>query len=224
MSSGTHILRGDVLMSRSRCDAPAADFAIIRVGDNGTAMLLPTQTKTDSWTGVRPGTPTSAAIHAANSSHDRLRSDTARRAFTARDAHHARPQIYIRRLGIMGAVSQSGHALKPHAGVQEQPEDGEVAPVAEILARAVRQQSPHIVNGQHRDELLRDHRGRVLAIGEVVTSPSSSSHLKSCWSDLYRVAADEGLGPLQLSPDEGFYVLTADAACRGGHALDGQER
>jgi len=34
--------------------------------------------------------------------------------------------------------------------------------------------------------------GRILAIGDPAISPSSSSHLKSCWSDRYRVAADEG--------------------------------
>ena len=46
-----------------------------------------TQIRTDSRTGVRTGAPTSAAIHTANTSHSRLRSDIARRDFTATHLH-----------------------------------------------------------------------------------------------------------------------------------------
>src|SRR5438067_11256654 len=38
------------------------------------------------------------------------------------DAHHARSEVHVGQLGIVGVVSQSGHAFESHAGVEEEPD------------------------------------------------------------------------------------------------------
>lgn len=52
---------------------------------------------------------------------------------------------HVRPIGIVGAVPQSAHALEPHAGIEEQPDDRGVATVAGVLARADSKQAPDLV-------------------------------------------------------------------------------
>jgi hypothetical protein len=65
---------------------------------------------------------------------------------------------------------------------REQTNDRGVAPVAEVLAGAVRQPEPHMIVGEHEYGLLSNLGGRILAIGDPSISPSSSSQLKNCCS------------------------------------------
>ena len=71
----------------------------------------PAQTRTNSRTGVRPGTPTSAVIHTARTSHNRARCDPARRDFTATHLHRRRevgPGIPTRPGSISAHQDRSG--------------------------------------------------------------------------------------------------------------------
>jgi hypothetical protein len=61
------------------------------------------------------------------------------------DPRHSRAQVYVRRVGIVGAVPQSAHALESHAGIEEQPDDRSVATITEVLARARSKQAPDLV-------------------------------------------------------------------------------
>ena len=47
---------------------------------------------------------------------------------------HPRPQVHVGRIRIGGVVTETGHALQSHPGVQEQADDRQVPPIAEVLA------------------------------------------------------------------------------------------
>lgn len=72
------------------------------------------------------------------------------------DPRHARLKVHVRKLGIIGAEPQAAHAFEAHAGIKEEPYDRAVAPIAEILAGAVRQQTPDVIVREHRYWLRRD--------------------------------------------------------------------
>src|SRR6266480_568191 len=55
-------------------------------------------------------------------------------------------------------VPQARHAFKSHAGVQEEPDDRGVPPVAEAFVGAVGQQMPDVIIRQNGYRLLRDLR------------------------------------------------------------------
>ena len=125
-------------------------------------------------TGTQPDVPVNVPSRLDLNGQDQLA------AAFRHDPHHPRPEVHIGRLRIIGTVAEPCHALQPHPGVQEQPDDGEVTPVAEVLAGAVGQQAPHVVIGKHGDRFSGIFGGRIFARGDPLISPASSSQPKSC--------------------------------------------
>jgi hypothetical protein len=64
---------------------------------------------------------------------------------------------------------------------------------------------------------------RIFAMGEVSTSPSSSSQRKNCLQRAVARRGRGGRGALELARDERFHVLPFDGCDRGRHALAGKE-
>jgi hypothetical protein len=77
--------------------------------------------------------------------------------------------------------------------VDQEEDDRQVPPRIEALSGAGIEKVFELVLPEHMGRCLRDRWRFIRVIGDSRNSPSSTSHLKNCWSDRSRFAADAGL-------------------------------